>query len=266
MATAAQPYTEELVEVAGVQLELVRGGTGEPLLILHNELGNPGWFRFHQALAEHYTLYIPSHPGWGNSQRLEWAMNVRDLVGWYAAALRDLGLTSCNVVGFSFGGWIAAELAVLNPGQFKKMVLVNPMGIKPREGEILQFLITARPTLIAKQFHNVDAVPEIAQLYGGPDPRPDDLEQWEINREATARLAWKPFMFDLAMPYLAPTIKVPTLILCSQYDEVVPIDCGRQYHELIEGSRFRVIEDCGHAAEIEKPVEVADAIREFLAS
>ena len=69
MTTSTEPWTEEIVEVAGTRLQLVKGGTGEPLLILHDELGHPGWLRFHEALAQQHTLYIPLHPGFGKSER-----------------------------------------------------------------------------------------------------------------------------------------------------------------------------------------------------
>ena len=50
MTATTQPWTEDMVEVAGVKLQVVKGGSGEPLLILHDEMGHPGWLGFHQAL------------------------------------------------------------------------------------------------------------------------------------------------------------------------------------------------------------------------
>ena len=63
MATTSVPWTEELVEAAGIKLHIIKGGTGQPLLLLHDEMGHPGWLHYHAALAQHYTLYIPLHPG-----------------------------------------------------------------------------------------------------------------------------------------------------------------------------------------------------------
>ena len=61
MTTTSQTWTEEVLEVAGTSLQLIKGGTGEPLLIFHDEMGHPGWLRFHEALAQHYTLYTSHH-------------------------------------------------------------------------------------------------------------------------------------------------------------------------------------------------------------
>ena len=63
MTTTSQPWTEELVNLDGIQLQLFKGGSGEPLLVLHDEMGHPGWLGYHQALAQNYTLHMPSHPG-----------------------------------------------------------------------------------------------------------------------------------------------------------------------------------------------------------
>ena len=100
MTTGAQAWTEESVEAAGVSLQMVKGGSGAPLIILHGELGHQGWLRCHDALAQDYTLHIPSHPGFGATQRQEWIMNMRDLAGWYLEAIDDLGLAGANLMGF----------------------------------------------------------------------------------------------------------------------------------------------------------------------
>ena len=115
MTTIAQPWTEQIVEAAGSTLQLIKGGTGEPLLILHDEIGHPGWLRFHHALSENYTLSIPSYPGFGESPPLEWVMGMHDLARWYLGALDDLGLENVKVIGISLGGWLAAEMASMCP-------------------------------------------------------------------------------------------------------------------------------------------------------
>ena len=104
MSTKTTTWTEETVEVGQAQVQLVKGGTGEPLLILHDEMGHHDWLQYHEALAQRHTLLIPSHPGFGKSERLDWVMNMRDYAGWYLDALDDLGLEQVSVIGFSFGG------------------------------------------------------------------------------------------------------------------------------------------------------------------
>src|SRR5215471_6365345 len=121
--TAAGSYTETLVEVADVRLQFRQGGTGEPLLVLHGELGVPGWLRAYERLAEHYTVFVPSLPGFGQSSRADFILTVRDLAAWVTWFVRDQRLGSpLPVVGFSLGGWLAAEIATVNDAIFSKMV------------------------------------------------------------------------------------------------------------------------------------------------
>ena len=145
MTNSPGVWTEEQVEVGGTKLLLHKAGTGEPLLILHGEMGHSGWLRFHQALAQKYTLYLPRHPGFGGSDRLDWIMNVRDLAGWYLTALDNLGIAPVKVVGFSMGGWLAAEMATMHPDLFQKLVLVGALGVKPPSGEIFDMFLSISP-------------------------------------------------------------------------------------------------------------------------
>ncbi len=54
MTVTSITWTEETVDAPGMQLHLIKGGAGAPLLVMHDEIGHPGWLRFHAALAEHF--------------------------------------------------------------------------------------------------------------------------------------------------------------------------------------------------------------------
>ena len=110
MTTAEAACAEDLVEVAGVRIQLRRGGSGAPLLILHSELGVPGWLRAYEQLARHFTVYVPSLPGFGQSARPDWIVSVRDLAAWVTWFVRDLKLSlPLPAIGFSLGGWVPAK-------------------------------------------------------------------------------------------------------------------------------------------------------------
>jgi pimeloyl-ACP methyl ester carboxylesterase len=100
---ANQEWREETVRVAGTDLTCITGGSGAPVLVLHEELGHPGWLRWHSELARSRTVIIPQHPGFGKSPRVEWVRNVRDLGAFYTGVQRAKPETT-DVIGFSFGG------------------------------------------------------------------------------------------------------------------------------------------------------------------
>ena len=83
-------WNEETIHVGESDLALIRGGTGKPLLIFHDELGYPGWVSWNAALAETRSLLIPLQPGFGKSPRLDWMRNYRDLAGFYAQVIREM--------------------------------------------------------------------------------------------------------------------------------------------------------------------------------
>ena len=73
---AAMNNQPQLIDVAGITVELRRGGRGTPLLVIHGELGVPGWLESFAQLAEHYDVVVPSLPGYGRSTRPDWVMGV----------------------------------------------------------------------------------------------------------------------------------------------------------------------------------------------
>ncbi len=128
---------EENHSVGGDQLVVLKGGAGKPLLVLHEELGYPGWMKWNEALSERRTIVTPLYPGFGRTPRAEWIANIRDLASFLARFVREQGLAPIDVIGFSLGGWLAAEMAASDPNLFSKIVLVAPVGIRPPEGEIM---------------------------------------------------------------------------------------------------------------------------------
>ena len=223
MTIGTETWTEETVTLAGSKIQLVQGGSGEPLLLLHDEMGHHTWLRYHEALAQRHTLLIPSHPGYGASEHLEWIRSMRDVAGWYLEAMEDLGLGSVDVIGLSLGGWLAAEMATMCPQQFKKLVLVDPPGIFPPSGEVYDMFLSTASEYMTDAVLDPAATPEFLQVCPD-DPTPEQVEAWEVARQQSSVLAWKPYMYDTALPYLLRRArKVPTLIVWGKQDPIVPL-------------------------------------------
>ncbi|HEY1850657.1 MAG TPA: alpha/beta hydrolase [Candidatus Binataceae bacterium] len=258
-------FIEETVKAAGAELALVRGGSGKPLLILHDELGYPGWMEWNEKLAQNRTLLIPYQPGYGKSARIDWILNYRDLAGFYSQVIREMKLEPIDVIGFSAGGFIAAEMAAADPAIFSHMVLVAPMGIKPATGEIFDFFaVTVRRHLMATVADPANT-PEYLKIYGG-QMTPDRFEAFEDARSETARIGWEPFMHNPSLPHLLRGAKTPTLLVWGTQDKVVPRGCIDGYRAAITGAQVVEIEGAGHRPEIENVAEFDRAVRKFLSA
>ena len=263
MTTSSVTWTQEMVEVAGTRINLVKGGTGDPLLVLHDEMGHPGWLHWHEALAQNHTLYIPWHPGFGESEPLDWVMNLHDLAVWYLGALDDLGLEGVDVMGFSLGGWLAAEMAVMNPQQFKRLALVGAAGVRPPEGEIFDIFQVVAKVFITRSLLNPESVPEF-QAICPDEPSEEQAFNWETSLEGACRLSWRPYMHYPALPNLLPRLKrLPTLVISGDQDPIVPPGAANLYHTSIPNSRLEIIENCGHRPEVEQTEKFVEVMRKW---
>ena len=255
---------EETIAVGPTRVEVLIGGAGDPLLVLHGAGGNRGWRRWMAAVAERHTIYAPSHPGFGQSGDAEWMEGIDDLARFYLWFLDALGLPKAHVLGHSIGGWTAAELATMHPGAVDRLILVAPTGLRPEEGEILDVFFHTPAELLKLTVHDPDTVPEWAELFGRP-PTPAELEIATRNREMAARLTWKPYMFNPRLPHFLPRVNVPALLVWGREDRVVPAICGEQYRRLLPSATLTVLDRCGHMPLLERPDEFARLVLDFLA-
>ena len=97
-------------------------------------------------------------------------------------------------------------------------------------------------------------------------PDPATLEDWELSREMTVRIAWKPYMFNAALPHLLKNVRVPTLLAWGTDDRIVPVACRDQYLCAIPSAKSTMIDGAGHQADLEKPEALAAAVVAFVAS
>ncbi|MGE3273126.1 MAG: alpha/beta fold hydrolase [Chloroflexota bacterium] len=259
---AVQPR-EEMISVGGIKAHTLIGGTGAPLLVLHGAGGPNGWRRWHAALAEQFTLYVPAHPGYGLSDSADWMESVRDLARYYLWFLDVVGLERVSVIGHSLGGWLVAEMAAMNPKALDRIVLVAPAGLKPEQGEILDIFYYPVEQMREFGYHDPSQAPEWDELFGQP-PTPEQQDLALRAREMSARLIWKPYAHNPRLPHFLPRVTNPALVVWGRQDRIVPVICGEQYARLLPNATLKVIEECGHSPNIEKPDEFVGILRDFL--
>ena len=263
--TPERTFTEEFVEAAGIHVQLRRGGRGAPLLVLHGELGVPGWLSAYEQLARHFTVSVPSLPGFGQSERPDWIVTVRDLAAWVTWFVRDLKLSQpLPVIGFSLGGWIAAEIATVNASLFTKMVLVGAAGLQPEEGHVWDYFVHSSREALAQAFFDPAQVPEYAPYYDRAWT-PEEEAQAERNREMAARLLWKPYMRSHTLPALLRGVVAPTLVIWGREDRIIPLNVCQRYVRAIPGATSKVLDRCGHLPEMEQPEAFVQAVLDFIA-
>ena len=253
--------TERLM-VHGIELETVRRGAGRPILLLHGFQTIDPAARFLDLLARHGEIIAPSSPGFGKSSRPKDFDTVYDLVHLYLELADTLSPEKVTLIGLSFGGWLAAEVGAACSDRLRKLVLVDPVGIKvsgPDTPDILDIFNRSPDDVRQKSWHDPDRfAPDFNAMSD------EALTVYARNREALCLYAWHPYMYNPQLPRWLGRIKVPTLLLWGESDRVVTPDYGRAFSRLIPGSRFELIERAGHHPEIEQPEAFVERVSRFL--
>lgn len=241
-------------------------GQGErpPLVFLHAARGLDGCEAFLQQLASRYRVIAPSHPGFGRSQAERWMNSVEDLAYFYLDFLDALGLERITLAGASFGGWIAASLAIKMRKRLDGLVLLAPLGIKVsgrEDRDIADVFAMTRADLMKAMFHDpAKGAFDMANL--------DDSQLGIIarHRESEGLFGWSPYMHDPKLRSRLHRIDAPTLVLAGASDGVTSPDYSKAYAASIPNAQFDTIAEAGHLPMIEQPDACARRALSFLDS
>jgi pimeloyl-ACP methyl ester carboxylesterase len=258
----ADAPAEEHLQLSGGRVHLLRGGEGEPLLFLHAAGGAGTWLEFHRLLAGGFDVIAPDHPGFGGSEEFAEVEAMDDLVFHYLDVMDRLGLDRPHVVGASFGGWIAAELAVAAPHRIGSLVLLGPAGLRLPDHPVADLFLMTPEQLVTTLFHD----PAAAAALAPAEPDLDFVLAQYRDLTALARFSWTPYLSNPKLERRLHRITAPTLVVAPSDDRLIPIAHARRYAELIPGARLAEVGDCGHAMYFERPAEFADITAAFLAN
>ena len=258
--------TTTFLTVDGHKTEVLSGGHDDapPLVYLHSAGGETDWGPIHEALAVGFRVVAPAHPGFSYSEGLADVRSIADMAWRTIDALAELGLSGVPAVGFSLGGWVAAEAAVLRPGLFSRMALVNPAGVRVEGhpmGDLFQDDFDALRNLLFRAPDDLETVGRAMPL-SMDDAR---ILPWLKAREATARVGWNPLLHNPRLPRHLRRVECPTLVAHARHDRLLPLAGGELFAQEIPGARLHVVEDAGHMWPWERPEEFGEVVRGFLA-
>jgi pimeloyl-ACP methyl ester carboxylesterase len=257
--------SNDRMTINGSEIELLRRGPGSaggwPVLLLHGMDTVPPQARFLDLLGRRAEIIAPSSPGFGNTKRPPDFDTVYDLVHLYLAMLDELPQAKVALIGLSFGGWLAAEVAVACSHRLSKLILVDPVGVKlgDRESRDILDVFNASPAEVRRcGWHDPAKAPDYDAMSD------EELIIHARNRESLCLYAWHPCLYNPQLKGWLGRIRVPTLVLWGESDRIVTPDYGRAYAGLIPHARFALIEEAGHHPELEQPERFAAQVAAFL--
>ena len=253
-------FDRQQLRVNGADVVLFTGGSGEPLVFLHGA-GTASGFNFSASWAQKFKVYLPYHPGFGESADNGAITSIDDYVLHYLELLDHLKLDNVRLVGLSLGGWIAATLATQNSHRLKKLVLVAPAGLRVPEHPTMDIFRLKPDELPAYLVQDVGVLARYV-----PDPHGPDFLDFLVNdyhdMSSFARLAWeRPYDPNLAK--WLHRISVPTLLLYGDKDRLTPVQQAKTWTALIPNAVVHVVKDAGHLVLDEKG-EAPKAVLDFL--
>jgi pimeloyl-ACP methyl ester carboxylesterase len=254
----------EILEIGGCDILVERLGAGDPLVVLHGEAGPRGARPFLEKLAETFEVHVPRHPGWAGTRSAVHVRTARDVAFVAQQYIGEIG-RPVPVVGLSFGGWIAAEIAAVAPRLVSSLVLVSPIGVKiggVEERDLADVYLLAADDRHAL-YYREGLKPPVPEAEDGTDI----FAERALAEHATTRYGWSPYMHDPGLKGRLQAIRSPTLLLSGGGDRLV---VNPQYYAgyagHIPGARHEVVAEAGHRLEEEAPHDVAARVAAFFAT
>jgi len=255
--------SREMVKLQDARIEVERRGKGAPLLLLQSEEAYESDLGLVDELAKRHEVIIPWAPGYGKSTLPDSLAGIDDVSYLYLDLLDRLNLTGVKVMGFSVGGWIAAEIATKNCGRLDRLVLVDTVGAKfggpfDRDIEDIYYLPTEEVRRL--KFHDGARDP-LADMSTLSRKRATAVAR---HRETTAKFCWEPYFHNPSLKNRLGRIQIETLVVWGAKDGFVRPKYGRAFTRRIPGAQFVAIPKAGHYPHIEQGEIFLETVEEFL--
>jgi pimeloyl-ACP methyl ester carboxylesterase len=241
------------ITINGVKTNYTVLGQGQPLLILHGWGSNSErWLEVAEPLSKKFKVIIPDIPGFGKSEVLQEPWNLNKYVSWADEFVRQLKLGDFYLLGHSFGGALASKISIKHAQEIKKLFLVSAACIRRKTNKKG---ISARIAKVVKIFSFLPFYTFFRKaVYKFIIRRSDYVYVEGIMKQTYLNVISDDLSFHL------PFIKVPTVIIWGDKDEMTPIEDARLINEKIRNSKLVVIPGAGHDLNRKQPEIVAQDV------
>jgi len=259
--TSTTTVTVQLPQIGSVQVTFTDSGEGHAVLLLHGGGGPLTVGGFAELLAtdehSHARVITPTHPGFNGTPRPQALADIPGLASLYVAMLDELQLRDVTVVGNSIGGWIAAEMAVIDSPKVTSYVLVDAVGLEVPGHPVADFFALSPGEVAQRSYHD-------PERYGvDPTALPPEAQQLMAGNRETLAVYGGQAMTDPKLASRLATIKTPTLVIWGEADRIADPDYGRAYADAIPGAEYDLLTGTGHLPQIETPQKLIDVVWAF---
>lgn len=250
--TRTSHITVDATPADTVEITVADRDDTQPFLLLHGGGGTATMAGFADLLAERTRtrVLLPTHPGFGGTRRPATLTSVIDLARVYVALLDRLDLADVTVIGNSFGGWLAAEIALLGSPRVSGAVLVDAIGVEVEGHPVADASAMTPAELTAHAWHDPNRAPA-PPAGGGTGPSPD----------FQALLAYTgPAMCDPTLLDRLRGLDLPVHVIWGDSDRIVDVAHAKALTAALPLSRLTVLPASGHLPQLETPEELLGAL------
>lgn len=257
--TRTETHTLSVDSVGQVEMQLQHGDGSRPFLLLHGGGGVATMTGFADLLAErtHSRVLLPTHPGFAGTPKAVGLTGVAELALAYLALLDRLDVSDVTVIGNSFGGWLAAEIALAGSPRVSGVVIIDGIGIEVPSHPMTDVSGLSRTELSSYSFHDPRKAtrPPHAPDTAGPSP------------DVRALIGYTgPSMTDPTLVARLSGLDLPVHVVWGESDRIVDSDYGKAYAAAIPSATFTLLPRTGHLPQLETPEELLGALLDLLSS
>lgn len=252
--------TEHTFDLLGgkVRSQVFSAGAGDPVVFLHGA-GQLVWTPLLEALAKGHTVYAPEHPG-ANQTDLVHLRDMWDLALYYDELLDALDLPTTALIGHSFGGMVAAELAANSRHRVSKLVLIAPIGFWRDDAPIADLAGISPERLIELMLH--DPSGPLAAALSVPKDDPQAQFEAAVRMASVLHFIWP--LPDKGLKRRIHRVTAPTLLIWGAQDKLVAPVYAEEFTSRLADSRLELIENAGHLPQLEQPAATCEQVLKFL--
>jgi len=272
-----------VTEIDDLRIHALQAGAGDrAVLLLHGggmDSAALSWELLIPELSSRFRVLAPDWPGFGQSSMPDQPYQLADCTQLLKRLVDTWGIKRAAVVGISLGGGIAIDFALTFPQHIERLVLVDSYGLQRKvPWQKLSYLYVKTPYALELTWASMKNRPMVrwalkALFANKARVTPEIVEQVyaEIRKPGVGQAFAAIQRHDVTWSGVRTCfmdrldeIQAPTLIVHGDKDTLVPLECARQAHEKVKGSRLVILKHCGHWPQRDCPEEFNRAVKDFL--
>ena len=239
------------IKINGETITYAEGGNGPTLLFIHGFQGNKHyWIKYITPFISSYHIVIPDLPAHGGSScSKDQKFDLKSICYVINDFVNEKNIDNFQLIGTSMGGGISMKYAALFPEKVKRLILLNPVGIKPTdEKEYLALVQKNQRLFFPTTIKELDELN--ISLRGSPLPFNNRFKKYVLNKikakKEIYQRAYQELVHGETVNEDLSKIKAPTLILSGKFDKISSPNDGEIYRKNIPNCSFIVFEDGYH--------------------